>query len=204
MSVLKEEIQMRRLIGLMLALAMVVGMLPMTVLAAPEDRGPNTVSVWVGGVQMENDRYLPAGSDTLTRHRPRDGGYAHYENGVLTLHDYEYEGEGYAYPASEMLPGGGNHAAIYSEIPLRVMLEGSNTLKLTAQQGEVITQNYYGADVLIGTRENGALQLQGPTGIYVELGGVQFDSGSTRGRARPCRGWRCNCAPGCSRSRTPA
>ena len=169
---------MRRLIGLMLALAMVVGMLPMTVLAAPEDRGPNTVAVWVGGVQMENDRYLPAGSDTLTRHRPRDGGYAHYENGVLILHDYEYEGEGYAYPSTDSLPVTGNSAAVYSEVALRILLEGSNSLKLTASEGEAITQNVDGAELRLESRENGELHLQAPSGISVDLGSVRFDSGT--------------------------
>ena len=43
--------------------------------------------VYVGGIGMDNGDYLAGGATAPTAEKPA-GGYAHYDNGVLTLHNY--------------------------------------------------------------------------------------------------------------------
>jgi hypothetical protein len=76
---------LKRLLGTVLALVLLFSALP--AVGAATD-------IYVGGVAMSEGSYLALGADSVSSTRP-DGGYAHYQNGVLTLHDYTYQGSGY-------------------------------------------------------------------------------------------------------------
>ena len=92
-------------------------------------------SVFVGGVELPGGMYLPAGSTVPTATKPQ-GGYAYYKDGVLTLNNYTYEGEGYIYYDD------GEYyyaAAIYASKSLSVTLKGENSLTLTSESGDGIS-----------------------------------------------------------------
>ena len=102
-----------RILSLLLASALLLSILPSTAMAV--DGIP--VSVWVGGVEMAEGTYLPINADSTTDTMPDDG-YAHYENGVLTLHNYCYSGMG------SMDSGTGAYGAICAEGNLNLILMG--------------------------------------------------------------------------------
>ncbi len=79
--------------------------------------------VYVSGVGMTNGDYLPTGSTTTTKQAPNNG-YAYYNNGILTLHNYSCGGIGLVLPTGLCEYG----ALIYSENDLTVKLEGINYL----------------------------------------------------------------------------
>ncbi len=72
-------------------------------------------SVQVGQVTLENGDYTTDGQ-SITTTKPESGGYAHFENGVLTLHNFTYSGSG------------GNGAVIYSTSDLTINAVGTNTI----------------------------------------------------------------------------
>ena len=77
----------KRLFSLLLAVALLVGMLPILPVYAEEGEK----FIYVGGVEMKNNTYLANGASSTDTTKP-SGGYAHYADGVLTLCDYVYEG----------------------------------------------------------------------------------------------------------------
>ena len=83
--------------------------------------------VYVGGVAMYDGEYLAVGATTTQTTKP-SGGYAYYKDGKLTLHNYQYEGEGYSFKNGVGAVFG---AAVYSGTALDVTLEGENTLNQT-------------------------------------------------------------------------
>lgn len=114
------------------------------------------VAVYVGGVGLADGEYL-ANNGLISKTKPATGGYAYYKDGVLTLSDYEYKGEGYWYEYDYS-------TIIYSELDeLEVVLEGENLLKNTEQECEGIT--FAGNTLKIsGT---GSLKVDAYYGIYV-------------------------------------
>ena len=113
--------------------------------------------VYMGNVGMEDGDYLAVGADKTTKTKPATGGYAYYKDGVLTLSDYEYKGEGYWYEYDYS-------TIIYSELDeLEIVLEGENLLKNTEPECEGIT--FAGNTLKIsGT---GSLKVDAYYGIYV-------------------------------------
>ncbi len=75
-------------------------------------------SVQVGQVTLNNGEYTTDGQSTTTT-KPESGGYAHYDNGVLTLNNFTYSG------------GGGNGSVIYATTDLTVHAVGNNTIDST-------------------------------------------------------------------------
>ena len=51
-------------------------------------------NIYVGGVQMEENKYLPSNGTALQNDAPSSGGYAVLKKGVLELHDFTYTGSG--------------------------------------------------------------------------------------------------------------
>ncbi|MBR6594733.1 MAG: carbohydrate-binding domain-containing protein [Clostridia bacterium] len=78
----------------------------------------STPKVYVGGVGMYDGDYLAVGA-TKTQTTKPSGGYAYYEDGVLTLNNYSYEGKGYQCDY---------YAVIYTKNDLALELIGANTL----------------------------------------------------------------------------
>jgi len=80
----------------------------------------------VGDVLLNSGEYVDT-EGNITSTMP-EGGYAYFNNGTLTLHDYNYEGEGYLfihYPSSDDTVT----SAVYYEMgDLKVLVEGENTL----------------------------------------------------------------------------
>lgn len=83
--------------------------------------------VYVGDVGLANGEYLAAGSTTPAKTKPV-GGYAHYENGVLTLNNYSFEGTGFVLNYES-----GFCAAVFATKSLEIVLEGKNTLTTTSE-----------------------------------------------------------------------
>ena len=79
-----------KLTAWLLTLAMIMTILPGVTLGAIASDYSN---IYVGGVEMADGNYLDLEGNILDS-EPEDG-YAHYSQGVLTLSDYDYEGEGY-------------------------------------------------------------------------------------------------------------
>ena len=86
--------------------------------------------LWVGGVEMLDGDYLAVGETTTTTMEP-SGGYAYYENGVLTLNNYSYTGAGYFYANAD-------YAVIFAEKELQIVLKGENVLNQTTTYAEGI------------------------------------------------------------------
>jgi len=88
------------------------------VLEAP---APTMYPVWVGGVGMADGDYLDeagnVGTTALTDN------YAYYNDGVLTLHNFDFTGGGYEYDTTYH-----DFALVYSPNALKVVLEGVNNL----------------------------------------------------------------------------
>ena len=117
----------KRLLSLLLTLVMILGMLPATAMTASA-AAPK--SVWVAGMEVDNGSYLAIDGGGTIDYEP-SGGYAYYKDGVLTLNNYSYTGEGYHPPRYDV----GIYAAIYCPDDVTIRLMGSNTL--TANGGAV-------------------------------------------------------------------
>ncbi len=83
--------------------------------------------IYVGGVGMEDGDYLASDAEQVTKTQPTTGGYAYYKDGVLTLNNYEYNGDGRIYD--------GTTSAIYVTAgELEIVLQGVNKLAGTAEE----------------------------------------------------------------------
>ena len=141
----------KRLLSILLALMMIIGMIPATTLTAFAAAGGE---VYVGGVSMHDGDYLAVGA-TKTQTTKPSGGYAYYNDGKLTLNNYSYEGKGYEYESSL-----GYYAVIYSKNDLTLELIGNNTLTQTDDDSDIIY--VYGANLTVG----GEGKLTGTSGGY--------------------------------------
>ena len=110
----------KRILSLLLAFVMVLGMFPAATLTA---FAAAANSVLVGGVEMTNGTYLANGATTTQTTKP-SGGYAYYRNGTLTLNNYSYEGKGYSYVDNKI----DCNAIIYASNDIQIELVGTNTL----------------------------------------------------------------------------
>ncbi len=121
---------------------------------------PRIVSIYLGGVGMADGEYLAVGADAVTDTRPTEGGYAYYADGVLTLHNYTYSGEGYVYDNYNYA------AALYTRNALTLVLEGDNSLTCSSEAYVSSGADAYAGLEITGT---GTLALSGGIyGFYVE------------------------------------
>ena len=152
----------KRMISLLLAIVMVLGMLPvatLTAFAAAEGE------VYVGGVAMYDGDYLAVGA-TATQTTKPSGGYAYYYDGTLTLNNYSYEGKGYRYGSDS---GSVFYATVYAEHDLTVELVGTNSLKQTASESEGIRVGVF------DSREKLTIQGDGSLNVTSTYRGVEPD-----------------------------
>ena len=99
----------KKVLTIVLALALCLGLYSMTALA----EGPDTITV--GGVDLADGQYVVSnGTVAVTGEPAADStGYAYYKDGTLTLKRYSYTGTGDSF----------NSAAIYSDsVDLNIVL----------------------------------------------------------------------------------
>ena len=157
----------KRLLSLLLALVMLVGMIPATTLTASAE---SNYSVWVGGVKMTSGTYLAVGA-TATQTTKPSGGYAYYEDGTLTLNNYSYEGEGRAIGGDQ---GYIFYAIVYAEHDLTVELVGTNTLAQT----EIVSDVIYVHDADLTIDGNGKLIGTSPWRCLCAYGDLTINGGT--------------------------
>ncbi|MBQ9797833.1 MAG: carbohydrate-binding domain-containing protein [Clostridia bacterium] len=123
--------------------------------------------IYVGGVGMNDGDYLASGATETTTKRPATGGYAYYKNGVLTLNNYQFTGEGFAYEydgySDEQY-----FALIYSTTDLVIELVGNSNLVGTAIYYDKFYDEYYNADT-DGVRVKGDLTVRGKGSLIIEV-----------------------------------
>ena len=127
---------------------------------------PPPEGVYVAGVEMNDGDYLANGASAVTTAAPTEGGYAYLNDGVLTLNNFVYEGEGFEYDTDLDY-----YAVIYSTVDLEIVLVGDNTLIQMADDSEIIISNDL---TFSGT---GCLTAEGVYGITV-YGTLTIDGGA--------------------------
>ena len=133
-----------------------------------ETERPKLAELWLAGVAMEDGDYLAVNARATSDTKPAEGGYAYYEDGTLTLHDYTFEGEGYFH-------NGDSYAALYCKDDLELVLEGENILNcVTDEDMDAKGARISGSLVVSGT---GSLELSGEGyGLYIG-GGFTMNGG---------------------------
>ena len=167
----------KTLISILLTLALLisaVGTLPISVFAIAGGGSPTYPdSIFVGGVEMAKDTYLANGASSTTTAQPSEGGFAHYDSeGVLTLNNYIYEGDGTIFSISYK-------SVIYVEDSgsIKINLIGENTLTNTDDGSAYDPYGIYVEDGALDISGDGALAINAITGITVPGGYVNIGSG---------------------------
>lgn len=111
--------QFSRFAALFLTLALSLGLISCRATAAQPR------SIFVGGIELVDNTYLPSGG-TMTQSTCPSGGYAFYSNGVLTLKDFSYEGLGLYNEVYD------DYSGIYAEGDLSIRAIGENLIDVTA------------------------------------------------------------------------
>ena len=130
-------------------------------ISAAESGGNDPASyIWIGGVQLGNGQYLRSG-DSVATSVTQTNNYAYYKDGVLTLKNYTYSGEG-----TYNVDGDECYDAINSASDLTIKLEGTNNLGLTQNQAGKLS---YGVIVdgnleISSTSKNASLTVKDVTG----------------------------------------
>ena len=140
-----------------------------TVLLGTSAFAKESAPLYVGGVELAPGQYLDL-SGNVSAEKP-EGGYAyHGEDGVLTLHDYSYTGDGYVYGGEE---DARYSALIWREGDIDILLEGKNYLRNTYTDDE---QGYFGDAIWADPTEDGtpsSMTVKGE-GAFLEIGGCDF------------------------------
>ena len=123
--------------------------------------------LYVGGVGMNDGDYLASGATDTTKSRPTTGGYAYYKNGVLTLNNYQFSGDGFAHE-DRGYDGYKSYSLIYSTTDLVIELVGSSNLVGTAVLYEEDYDYYFDADT-DGIRVNGDLTVRGKGSLNIKV-----------------------------------
>lgn len=107
-------------------------------------------NIWVGGVELEDGEYLRQGSYAPTTVAPSNN-YAYYKDGVLTLKNYAYEGQG-AYN----LDGNGRYDVIYAgNNPMRIHFIGTNSIRETGAYVNAVSRCIAGKKPIAFTADYG-------------------------------------------------
>ncbi len=126
--------------------------------------------IYIGGVGLANGEYLSTGG-ALSYEKPR-GGYAYYNEGTLSLKDFEFKGLGYDYEYDEYHYG---NALIYTEDDLDIVITGESKIETTLEESDCIWT--YGVDITVSGK--GSLTLiAGDDAINIYEGDVTIKSGT--------------------------
>ena len=136
-----------------------------------------TFDVYVGGIGLASGQYLDIAGN-VSSDKPA-GGYAYYQNGVLELNGFTYEGSGLMWQAGD---GYGYYASIFAVRDLILVLVGENQISssVTEEDEEI----YLCADgiALVGNlrvRGDGSLTVFATDdGFDVENGDFIMESGT--------------------------
>ena len=95
----------KRITSFILMLTLLLGLIPAALFPAaaasfPYDASISDEAVYVGGIKMEHNKYLPVGVSFLVDEKP-EGGYAYLYDNHLTLYNYEYSGDGFTFSTTE-------------------------------------------------------------------------------------------------------
>ena len=168
----------KRLVSLLMALALCLGLLPATALAAT----PNGQVIYVGNVNVTSGGYWTTGNDgTVTAFTgegtPADN-FIHYDatNNVLTLHNAVIK-KGLDY--SESIQGGtyipGSAIGVFNQsgvAELTIRLEGSNAIENVSMGIYVLAPSNSTGDASLTITGSGSLNASGSqTGIQVQSNG---------------------------------
>ena len=168
----------KRLVSLLMALALCLGLLPVTALAAT----PNGQVIYVGNVNVTSGGYWTTGNDgTVTAFTgegtPADN-FIHYDatNNVLTLHNAVIK-KGLDY--SESIQGGtyipGSAIGVFHQngaAELTIQLEGTNTIAEVSNGIYVLAPSNSTGDASLTITGSGSLDTSGiQTGIRVQSNG---------------------------------
>ena len=168
----------KRLVSLLMALALCLSLLPVTALAAT----PNGQVIYVGNVNVTSGGYWTTGNDgTVTAFTgegtPADN-FIHYDatNNVLTLHNAVIK-KGLDY--SESIQGGtyipGSAIAVFHQngaAELTIQLEGTNTIAEVSNGIYVLAPSNSTGDASLTITGDGSLDTSGiQTGIRVQSNG---------------------------------
>ncbi len=125
--------------------------------------------IYVGGVELEDGEWLAEGSATASTAALSDN-YAHYENGVLTLKNYDYAGTG----RRSVDKDDTYYDVIYADTNLWIQLAGTSTLLNTADANGSICSGINALWDLCITAETGG-------GMFVAAGdiGISCDAWAT-------------------------
>lgn len=133
--------------------------------ASVTEPDPETIaaeSVFVGGVELQNEQYVLNGSSTAVDGNPAGDadGFAFYSEGVLYLVNYAYEGQGHIYD-------GDNYAVISSTGCLVIQILGMTELVQTEEYGTGI---YAGGNLVIDgfSGQTGYLEVSASFALYTE------------------------------------
>lgn len=170
----------KRLVSLLMALALCLGLLPATALAA----APNGQVIYVGNVNVTSGGYWTTGNDgTVTAFTgegtPADN-FIHYDatNNVLTLHNAVIK-KGLDYSDSESIQGGtyipGSAIGVFHQngaAELTIQLEGTNTIAEVSMGIYVLAPSNSTGDASLTITGSGSLDASGSqTGIQVQSNG---------------------------------
>lgn len=86
--------QTKRLLSVLLAFVLVLGLLPMSALEPKAASTGKMMDCGIAGIEMLNGYYLANGASAGTTTKPASGGYAYYNDHVLTLNNFRYSGMG--------------------------------------------------------------------------------------------------------------
>ena len=168
----------KRLVSLLMALALCLGLLPVTALAA----APNGQVIYVGNVNVTSGGYWTTDSDgnvtaSTAGDTPTDN-YIHYdaENNVLTLHNATIK-KGLDY--NESIQGGtyipGSAIGVFHQngaAELTIQLEGTNTIAEVSMGIYVLAPSNSTGDASLTITGDGSLDASGSqTGIQVQSNG---------------------------------
>ena len=168
----------KRLVSLLMALALCLGLLPVTALAA----APNGQVIYVGNVNVTSGGYWTTGNDgTVTAFTgegtPADN-FIHYDatNNVLTLHNAVIK-KGLDY--NESIQGGtyipGSAIGVFHQngaAELTIQLEGTNTIAEVSNGIYVLAPSNSTGDASLTITGSGSLDTSGiQTGIRVQSNG---------------------------------
>ena len=168
----------KRLVSLLMALALCLSLLPVTALAA----APNGQVIYVGNVNVTSGGYWTTGNDgTVTAFTgegtPADN-FIHYDatNNVLTLHNAVIK-KGLDY--SESIQGGtyipGSAIGVFHQngaAELTIQLEGTNTIAEVSMGIYVLAPSNSTGDASLTITGSGSLDASGSqTGIQVQSNG---------------------------------
>ena len=156
-------------------------------LSAEDDTSTPADTVYVGETELSDGEWTADGLTDSTGTLPASG-YAYYKDGVLTLNNFEYEGEGFCYEKRyyvEDFEYYQYNALIYSDAALSIALEGDNSLCAKSpyfyEENNGFYNSYYTKGIVTNFLEisgstNSSLSLNASDGISAYNGIVISNS----------------------------